>query len=313
MESVGSNEAQLVGSRIPFRERQGLQVWPGGAKMAVLVYTAPEEWAWPEAETMPVAATLNFGQPVQPLSSRSAVAYGFNVGLYRLAEIFQRFNMKVTLWTNGTTVEQHEQVLRDLVAEGHILGGHAYSEGAPMNTLNRDQQHDSIRRTVDLLAKVTGERTRGWIGPGAVCTRETVELLLEMGFDYHCDLQDDELPYFISSGARTMVEIPYRMVGNVNDLPLFTRNIQSVKTGVQHLREAFDAYRAAAQIRPLQFNYGTHPFSSGRPDFAAVIEEFLGYVHSFDDVWVCNYDQICDWWNQQITGHEALVSAPIET
>ncbi|MER7002791.1 polysaccharide deacetylase family protein [Dactylosporangium sp. NPDC000555] len=312
MPDAGEAGRELIGTRIPFRDRRGLQAWPNGAKMAVLVYTAPEEWAWPTAESFHTPGTLDFGQSVQPLSSRTAVSYGYNVGLYRLAEIFERFSMKVTLWTNGTAVEQHEQVLRDLVEAGHHLGGHAYSEGTPLNTLTREGQRESIQRTIDLIAKVTGTKTRGWIGPGAVCTRETIDLLMEMGFDYHCDLQDDELPYFLTSGEQSILEIPYRMVGNVNDFPLFTRNIQSVKAGVRHLCETFDAYRQRAEVRPLLFNYGTHPFVSGRPDFSVVLEEFLEYVHSFSDVWVCNYDQICDWWTQSFTGHADLVSAPIE-
>jgi len=302
----------LVGSRIPFRDRKGLKAWPNGAKVAVLVYTAPEEWVWSAAENMATPGTNAYGQAVQPLSSRSAVSYGYNVGLYRLAEIFERFDMKTTLWTNGTTVEQHPQVLRDLIDAGHELGGHAYSEGAPLNTLTVDQQRDSIQRTVDLLGGLTGQKPRGWIGPGAACTAETIELLLDFGFDYHCDLQDDELPYFLRSGDRSLVEIPYRMVGNVNDFPLFTRNVLSVENGIRHLMGTFDAYRRRAQERPLLFNYGTHPFVSGRPDFSVVLEEFLGYVHSFDDVWITNYDEVCDWWTTAFTGSPALVSAPME-
>jgi allantoinase len=299
--------------RLPFRAREELDVWPNGAKMAVLVYTAPEEWIWSGPEVLPTPGTFTVPAEKTPsLSSRSAVAFGYNIGLYRLAEIFARYDMHVTLWTNGASVEQHPQTLRDLVDAGHDLGAHGYSEGAVISTLTRDEQRDSISRTVDLIGGLTGQPPRGWIGPGAVCTADTVDLLSQAGFEYHADMQDDEVPYFISvNQGPEMVEIPYRMVGNVNDFPLFLRNIQSIKTGVEHLKQTFDAYYAEAQRRPLIFNYGTHPFVSGRPDFARVLDEFLQYVHSFDDIWVANYAEIANWWRKGFSDHEKLVSSSI--
>ncbi len=295
--------------RIPFRKRSGLQAWPNGARMAVLVYSSPEEWVWGEREPLPTPGTFTVpGEPKQSFSSRSAVQFGYNVGLYRQMEIFAKHDLKVTMWTNGTTVEQHRSVLEDIVAEGHILGAHGYSEGAVISTLPAEAQKDNIAKTVDLLAEVSGKEPKGWISPGAACTVETIELLSAAGFDYHCDLQDDELPYFMNVGGREMVQVPYRMVGNVNDFPIFTRNVLSVKAGVQHLKEAFDAYHGQAMKTPLLFNYGTHPFVSGRPDYATVLDEFIGYIKSHDDVWVCHYDELVAWWKGQFSDHPDLVT-----
>jgi allantoinase len=294
-------------SRFPFRERSGLNVWPNGARLAVLVYTAPEEWIWSERETFAAPGTFGVGNGAPSLSARSAVAYGYQVGLWRLREIFGRFDMKVTLWTNGSAVEQHRDVLAELAKDGHEISAHGYSEGRPMGSLNPEQQKHSIARTVELITDLVGAPPIGWIGPGADATHDTIELLAEAGFRYNADLQDDELPYFLHVGRRNMVVIPYRKVGNLNDLPLFTRNVTSVSSGVAHLKEAFDAYHREAQNRPLVFNYGTHPHISGRPDNAYALSEFLEYVHTHRDVWVTTYAGMAEWWRSQ---YESLITEP---
>jgi allantoinase len=292
-------------SKIPFIGREGLRVWPNGAKLAVLIYTAPEEWQWHVPEPFSPPAAIRFeGEQLLTLSVRSAVDYGFHVGLHRFRELFNEFNLKTTLWTNGNTVEQHRELIELLVAEGHELGGHSYSEGLPMSSLSTEDKRTSIRRSVELLSEVTGKPPAGWLGPGAVADQETIELLAEAGFKYTGDLHDDELPYFLHVGDRTMVSIPYRSIGNLNDLSLATSlrgTPKSVGQYTEHFLEAFRAYHDEAQRRPLLVNFGTHPHVSGRPDnfraFRALIEE----VTSHDDVWLCTYSEMAEWWTEQFS------------
>ncbi|HEV7649720.1 MAG TPA: polysaccharide deacetylase family protein [Actinophytocola sp.] len=291
-------------SRFAFADRAGLPVWPDGKKLAVLVYTAPEEWLWDEREPFVPPATYAAGARPLSLSARSGIDYGYTVGLRRLREVYRQFGMKVTLWTNGNSVETHRDVLEELAADGHEIGAHAYSEGQPMSHLDAAEQKESVARTTELITDLTGAPPKGWIGPIAEATADTIELLAGAGYHYNADLQDDELPYFLHASGRWLVVIPYRKIGNINDLPLFARNVQSVSSGIAHLKEAFDAYHREAQTRPLVFNYGTHPHVSGRPDNAYVLAKFLEYVHEHDDVWVTSYAGISDWWKQR---YESLV------
>ena len=284
-------------SRIPFADRKGIAVWPNGARMAVLVYTAAEQWAWTENEPLKPLGTFAAGRGAAlSLSSKTAVAYGYDVGLPRIREIFHDFGMRTTLWTSGITAELHPEQLREFVADGHELGAHGYSQGQVIAWLSRANQESAIYRTADALEKVGGKRPTGWISPGAECSDDTVELLAAAGFDYHGDLQNDELPFFVHVGDRTLVEVPYRLVGNLNDLSLVMRNVNSVSAGLKILTDAFDAYYMAAAERPLILNYGTHPYISGRPDNALILRRFLEYIHQQDDVWITSYGELATWW-----------------
>lgn len=286
-------------SRIPFADRKGLPVWPNGARMAVLVYTAPEQWIWDGNAAIAPLGTFAAGRSAKPsLSTRSAVSYGYNVGLPRLGEIFREFGMKVTLWASGVTAEQHPRVLADLLRDGHELGAHGYWQGQVMASLSRADQEAAIGKTVQLLTSVAGKRPTGWVSPAAESNEDTLELLAAAGFDHHGDLQDDELPYFVHVGDTDLVEIPYRLVGNLNDLSLLVRNVNSVSVATQLLTDAFDAYYRAAGDRPLLFNYGTHPYVSGRPDTSQILRNLLAHIHRHNDVWVTNYGEIAAWWRR---------------
>jgi peptidoglycan/xylan/chitin deacetylase (PgdA/CDA1 family) len=292
-------------SRIPFVERQGLQLFPDGKRLAMLVYTAPEEWQWDTLEPFLPPGSVRFeGESVPSISVRSAIDYGFYVGLHRFRELFNEYGLKTTLWTNGNTVEQHRDIIELLVSEGHELGGHSYSEGMPMASLTTADKQESIRRSFALIEEVTGKPPAGWLGPGAIADEETIKLLVQAGIRYTGDLNDDELPYFLHVDGRTVVSIPYRSIGNLNDLSLATAlrgTPKSVPQYREHFLSAFQAYHDEAQRRPLIVNFGTHPHVSGRPDnivaFRALIEEAC----SHDDVWLCTYSELADWWTEQFS------------
>jgi peptidoglycan/xylan/chitin deacetylase (PgdA/CDA1 family) len=291
---------RLTSSRIPYQDRKGLSVWPNGARMAVLFYTSPEQWDWSQKEAISAAGTFAAGRGTAPsISTQSSVDYGFHVGLPRMRDILADFGMKVTIWTSGRSVEQFPDVLRDLVADGHQLNPHGYSQGVVMGHLDREQQREQILKAKELVESISGRPATGWVSPAAESNADTIDLLAELGFGYHGDLQDDELPYFVHTGGRTILEIPYRLAGNLNDLPLFTRNVNSVSSGIDILTGAFDAYYQAASRTPLLFNYGTHPYISGRPDTALVLRGFLEHIHRYDDVWIATYDEVADWWRKE--------------
>ena len=98
------------------------------------------------------------------------------------------------------------------------------------------------------------------------------------------------------------MEIPYRFVGNINDLRLIQRSALSIGEGIDFATSLFDAYYRAASRRPLVFNYGMHPLISGRPDHNEVLVGLLDHMRSRKDVWVCTYDEMAAWWRERFEG-----------
>ena len=283
--------------KIPWDQRKGAEVWPNGARMAAVLYTAPEQWRWDRNESFVTPGVFRTDDEKRPsLSSRSAVGYGFEIGMYRIRDILKEHDYKLSLWTTGNSAEQYPEIIREFSELGHEVNAHGYSEGSPISNMTREEQRKDIKKTLKVLTDVTGKRPRAWIGPGAMCNVDTVELLAEEGILCHADLQDDELPYFIDVKGKTLVEVPFRMVGAINDYWLAQWHYRSTKEILSYVLEAFDAYYREASVRPLLFNYGTHPFVSGRADTGWVLSEVLRHIKQHKDVWIATYCEIADWW-----------------
>lgn len=271
--------------------------------MAVLIYIAAEQWDWGIVENVPIPMeTFGYsGHKIPPsLSQRTAVKYGFEVGLPRLLEILEDHEQKITFWTNANVVIQNPEIMKEAVRAGHELGGHNIAEGTHMSLMSRPEQKRAIAESTKILQEFTGRKPVSWLSPAASCNQDTVELLLEASYKAHGDLQDDELPYFIEKDGKTLVEIPYRFVGNVNDLHFFGAR-PKVHDVLGWLKNTFDCYYKQASKAPLTFNYGLHTYVSGRPDGAYIFEQFLDYVQQFEDVWIPRYSDIADWWMQKFS------------
>lgn len=287
---------------IPFDDRKHAEIWPDGARMAVIFYITPEEWRWDQKEHLGIRGHRILDAPDRPsLSARTAVKYGFEMGLPRLFEIVEERGVSVSFPLGGLAAVQHPDIVQRYADAGHDIIAHSYSEGTPNTAMSRDEQREDIQETVSAIEEVTGITPSGHLGPGVLANEDTVELLLDEGFEYHCDLQDDDLPYFIDLDGETLVEVPYRMVGNVNDFYLFASRSSRFGIGqaLNYLTSTFDAYYRAAAKRPLTLVYGTHPFVSGRPDSAYVFDEFLKHVQAHDDVWLTTHGDVAGHWEDR--------------
>lgn len=289
---------------IPYRERAGRIKWPGDARVAIAVYLGVEEWGH---ETMvkyngvpPLAPRLYPGQTEPDLGITTVMEYGYRVGIYRLVDIFDELGLKVSLLTSGMVAERHPELLKTLAAQGYEVIAHAYDQSRYLVHLDRSEQREDIENTVTLLEKATGVRPEGWGSPGTRQTEETMELLAEAGFLYHMGLHDDELPYLIRIGQRTLIEIPYRIggdSGDPNDMFMYSEIAPRVGSeAFEYMKIYFDArYEEGAKI-PQFFTISAHPFVSGRPDRAKILRQFLRYVRGFPDVWIARVGDVAKWW-----------------
>src|SRR5690606_1619782 len=87
--------------------------------------------------------------------------------------------------------------------------------------LSEEEERDNIRRTADLIEKACGVRTVSWISPRATPSLNTTRILAELGYKWHGDFLNEDLPYIKRYAAGEVVAMPTSM--EVNDLPLHIR------------------------------------------------------------------------------------------
>lgn len=295
---------------VPFRERERIagSTWPNGARLAVAMYIAIEEWS---EENMakygnPPLLTARFlpGMERPDLAITSTIEYGYRVGIWRLLEIFESFGVKPTLLSNGLAIERHPELFQELVRLGYRIVLHLYDQSRRAAQLSNEELREDIQRCVKVARDVTGQRPLGWGSPGTRQYKEIFDILLDEGFEFHQGLHDDELPYFIrTDSGRHIVEIPYRIVdtGELNDFNMSLSGETRIQSECfSYIKEFFEARHKEAGKRPALVSFGCHPYVSGRPDRANVVRYFLQYIRGFTDVWVAgNFDEVYLWWKKQ--------------
>jgi allantoinase len=274
--------------------------WPDKANICV-TFIVPWE-VWPEnfatreslqrqsSHTIPPANAV-FKKNMAAVTERE---YGDQVGIWRLIELFERYKLKVTFLMNGLKVEQFPQEVREFKALGHEFSSEGYEHEYSF-MYNREQERESIQKTVAAFEKVLGQKPTGYLSPGHASTDNTLDLVAEAGFIWWADPLNSDNPYTLEARSRKVVVVPYNVPG-CNDYSTYGTG-RTPRDLLQIMKDQFDyLYWEGEQGYPKFFAFNLHPFVSGVPYRTKVIEEFIRYAQGFPRVWFARRIEIANWW-----------------
>ncbi|WP_291730174.1 allantoinase PuuE [Leisingera sp. F5] len=276
--------------------------WPNGAKTAVQFVLNYEEGgencilhgdAASEAFLSDIPGAAQWpGQ--RHWNMESVYEYGSRAGFWRLHRLFTGAGIPLTIYGVATALARSpEQVQAMKDAEWEIAShGLKWVEHKDMA---EDEERAAIAEAVRLHTEVTGDRPRGWYT--GRCSANTVRLVAEEGgFDYISDTYDDDLPYWLETGGRDQLIIPYTL--EANDMRF--ANSPGWITGehfFQYLKDAFDVIYAEGEAgAPKMMTIGLHCRLIGRPGKIAGLKRFIEYIQGFEGVWCPRRIDIAEHW-----------------
>lgn len=275
--------------------------WPGGARIAVnfnLNVEGGGESSLFNGDAVSEGMLNDIGVPTfanrrVPLVE-SVFEFGSRRGVWRVLDIFQEFAVNVSVLWVARAAEQNPELGRAFVKRGHEVVAHGY-RWIEYGEVAEDVERDHIRRAIDVLGKVTGERPVGWMTgrPGP----NTRRLLVEAGgFLYDRDSLADELPYWLAVEGKNHLVIPYSYESNDNR---FNEN-SGFSTGDDffvYMRDAFDVlYREGQKGSPKLLSIGLHDRLIGRPGRCTGLIRLLEHMRKFEGVWFCRGIDIAKHW-----------------
>ena len=83
------------------------------------------------------------------------------IGLGRVLDLFDRFQIKATFFMLGVVAQRHPQAVKDIVSAGHELASHGWQH-TRVDAQSQSDFHDDVERTKRLLEDLTGEEVRGF-------------------------------------------------------------------------------------------------------------------------------------------------------
>jgi peptidoglycan/xylan/chitin deacetylase (PgdA/CDA1 family) len=117
------------------------------------------------------------------------------VGAERLLALLARHQVPATWFIPGHTVDTFPETVRAIAAAGHEIGHHNYCHENP-RTLDREGERAVIAKGIEAIERVIGSRPIGYRSPSWDVSENTLELLIEAGFEYDSSLMaHDFVPY----------------------------------------------------------------------------------------------------------------------
>lgn len=261
--------------------------WPNNAKIAVSFFVAFESFInysqYRRGGDKPDYASLAYGE------------YGGKAGIWRVMDTLSRNNVKGTIDTNGRVAEQFPDALRELHRAGHEIIGHGWANDIYLTSLEPEKEQELIRRALDSIASVTGQRPVGWVSPGHRINAHTFDYLVDEGIFWTGDLPGPDIPEHRTINGKPLVIMPRLDYANDHSLVFHPKNparfyFDSFKTAFDYL------YAEGAAGSPKLIDALVHAHIGGRPNIIGVFEECIRYAKGFKDVWFCTKGEIAKWY-----------------
>ena len=267
--------------------------WPNDARVAFVLGIAFEAW---DKNKPTQGAALQSPLPKDALwkrdwSTETFREFGAKVGLKRLLDICERYDVKTSVQVNGLTCVYYPELVKDCHDRGHELVAHGWDQGERLYMLTREQERENILKTIDAIVKVTGERPKGWSSPGVHPTDNTVELLAEAGLEFHCDFHDDEMPYPIWVGDKLIIEFPHQYT--INDHRMQEEGTR--QEFFEKFSDEFDYRYKIGDKNPTLMNVITHAYLISRIPFIDTFEKIISYAKNHKDVWFARRGDVAEW------------------
>lgn len=275
--------------------------WPNDASLVISVvlnYEAGAEYSllddgrndsWGEGAD-------EIGPEVRDLGTETHFEFGSRVGVWRLARLFDRLRVPVSVGACAVALERNPAVAEWIVGSGHeaLAHGHRWSENA---SLTKAEEREQMLRAVDVFERLTGTHPLGWY-VRSFPSVHTRELLVEEGrFLYDSDSCNDELPYFADVHGTPFLVLPYSKVYN-DTRYLLQPTYSAPRHFSESLRAAVDylCQEVAEGGNPRMMTVGLHERWSGQASRASAVRDFLEYARDRSDVIFMRRADIARWW-----------------
>jgi peptidoglycan/xylan/chitin deacetylase (PgdA/CDA1 family) len=212
----------------------------------------------------------------------SRAEFGPKVGVHRILDLLDRYEIKATFFVPGHTAERYESVVADMVNRGHEVGHHGYMHEPPA-TLSDDQQEEVIDKGIRILEGITGQRPVGYRAPSFELTDKTLEILARRDFVYDSSLMAHDAPYFVDTDGGQLVEVPVDWALDDAHYYAFNRGAGAMNTP-QDVYKAWEWEFDGVYQYGSAFNLTMHPQHTGRLAKMMVLERFIQYARSHPNV-----------------------------
>lgn len=302
-ESPSSYDYVALPDRRPLR-------FPNGARLALIITINLEYW---EKSRQGQKEPLFTGGPmtiphalpgdVWDTANWTWREYGQRVGVWRLIDLFDKFDIKPSCTVNGLLMVERRRIVDAVNERGWELVPHNWAQNDLLTYYADDPkaEREVIKRTLDKYLEVVGRPAKAWLSSAIRGTAHTPAFLKEFGLIAYCDYLNDEQPYLINTIHGPIVCVPYS--NDINDFNIFARGGMPASSGVETLKVCFEQLYSEGAASGRIMNIGLHPHVIGQPHRIGALREFIDHAAARKDVWFPTREELAAWYLEHSESH----------
>lgn len=262
--------------------------WPNGAHLVVSFSMQFETGGQPEGAESPFSGNpLPKGNPDLP--AESWFRYGAKEGMWRMMDLWDKHNIKVTSHIVGEAAVQYPKIAKAIAERGHEVAAHGIAWDDQWN-LSYEDEFEFIKKGIDTVESITGQRGRGynanWLRRGP----NTLKVLQDLDFLYHIDDLSRDEPFIAKVRGENFVIIPYTLRNN--DIVNIEGKHWSPDQFLAQLKAEFDQLYAEGNHKRRMMSVSLHDRIGGAPSVVRVVDEFIQYAKEHKGVVFMRKDHI---------------------
>ena len=249
--------------RSPLRPRIRIK-WPNGARVAVLLTPSVETWKILPNGPKYQGAPPGFVPETLPITTFTWREFGLRVGIWRMFELFKKYEIRPSMFINAAVGEDYPEVTEEAKKHHWEFIAHSIRQAdVPANFIDDPKgERQLIRDTLVRFKKAFGFEAEGWASPGG-CTHNTAKILTEEGISYFTDYYNDDQPYPLTFGKKTLMCIPHSW--DMTDYAAFLRLAFTSEQYVQNAKNYFDVLYREGKDSGKIVDLSLHPHIIGQP------------------------------------------------
>jgi allantoinase len=266
--------------------------WPNGARVAVWIVPNIEHY-----EYQPKYQRIRDPWPRSPHPDVLGYAqrdYGNRVGLWRLFDLTDEFNIRCTVSLSMTVIQHYPAILEAMEKRNWELMSHGIYNTRYHWNFTPEEERAAMLESREIHRRLTGREQKGWFSPAITNTMNTFDLAAECGYDYTADLYHDDQPFPLNVKSGRLVSVPYSV--DNNDVILHRRGEETADF-VRQIKDHFDTVYEEGAEQGRVMCIALHPYWVGQPHRIRVFRQALEYILSHSGVWVTTGGDIADWFN----------------
>ncbi|MFT7899112.1 polysaccharide deacetylase family protein [Tenacibaculum ascidiaceicola] len=262
--------------------------WPNGAQLVISFSMQFETGGQPEGAESPFSGNpLPKGNPDLP--AESWFRYGAREGMWRMMDLWDKHNIKVTSHVVGEAAIKYPEIAKAMANKGHEIAAHGIAWDNQWNLSYKDELA-FVKKGIDTVEAITGKRGRGYNANWLRRSPNTLKVLQELDFLYHIDDVSRDEPFITKVRGKNFVVMPYTLRNN--DIVNIAGKNWSPDQFLFQLKTEFNQlYKEGASKRRMM-SVSLHDRIGGAPAIVNVVNQFIEYAKQHEGVVFMRKDDI---------------------